>query len=297
MASGCFADGSSGSSDEDPTTGEAATTSDPDPTSGEAPTTTGDDSTTTSSTGPDSSTSDATTTASTTGDASTSGDTSGGSSSDDATTGDSSGGADPVCGDGEVSGDEVCDDGTNAGETAGDCAPDCSVVVVERIIRLSQVPVNSNFGGVPNPVVYADAQCDPGFTALFVDGTNRVASVTPYTGDGQVDWVLQPWTEYVNSDGQRIWTTTDLRLLGVDDAFTWQGLENPVTPSVNFGRTGMVGDYTTSTADCNGWTGGGGTLAFAQTQLVTPLAIGIPDNDSGGLCGSLIGHEFICVEQ
>ena len=227
-----------------------------------------------------------------------------GSSDATATEGSSSGGGtgsssesgEAVCGDGRVNGDEVCDDGENAGVSEGDCAPDCSATVQQKLIRLSQNSFGADFAPGTNPVDVADAACPVGYLAFFADGVNRVATVSPNMGNGQVNWVLQPWTEYVNPDGVRMWTTTELLLLGVDDSNTFVGLEAPLTPSTNFGMTGMLGDYTTSTLTCGDWSEAtGSNLSFGQTHVVTDRFIGPPDNGSGGLCN--LQHEFICIEQ
>lgn len=202
-----------------------------------------------------------------------------------------------VCGDGQVDQGEICDDGVNAGMTEGDCAPDCSAVVQRKLIRLSQNSTSADFSPGPNDVVVADSFCPNGFLAFFTDGVNRVASVAPLMGNGQVDWVLQPWTEYVNPNGDPMWTTTELRLLGVSDDHQWVGLDNPLLDSVDFGYTGMRGDYTTATANCGGWsmTNALTESSFSQAHQTNQRFVGIPDDMTGGLCS--LQHEFICVEQ
>lgn len=208
--------------------------------------------------------------------------------------------SDPVCGDGVVDPGEVCDDGLNAGEQEGDCAPDCSKIVETRLIVPSPDLVHGDFAGGGNAVNAADAHCPNGYKAWLVDGQNRVASVTPLLGNGQVDWILDTWTRYANADNETIWTTTELTLLGVSDDNAWVGLENPMTSSASlFMFTGMRRDYTTSPADCDGWgSGQGGGLnvfgAFGDADAVDDSAIGSP-NDNGGLC--TVERGLYCVEQ
>jgi hypothetical protein len=208
----------------------------------------------------------------------------------------------PSCGDGTVDEGEVCDDGTNAGAAPGDCAPDCSAVVQEKIIRLSQDPALPDFAaGQPSFVDAADAMCPNGYLAMIADGTNRVASLAAYMGNGQVDWPIQPWIRYVNPDGATVWTTTALRLLGVSDDNQWVGLENPVTDaSLTTAFTSMVQDYTTSPLNCLGFstaTGSSGDsrVAFGLANQTSEAAIGPSGPESGGGC-SFERHVY-CIEQ
>src|SRR5262249_53268284 len=101
-----------------------------------------------------------------------------------------------VCGDHHVEGDEVCDDGHKPGAALGDCAPDCSKRVDEKRIVASRVGVHADFAknGVASLITLADSYCPTGFKALFSAAGRRVASTTPFSGSGQVDWALKPWT-------------------------------------------------------------------------------------------------------
>ncbi|MBC8067012.1 MAG: DUF1554 domain-containing protein [Deltaproteobacteria bacterium] len=262
--------------------------------SGDAPTSMTSSMSTQSGTGPEPSTTDSTTASTTTStdatDATTTTDPDSSTSSADATTGPG------VCGDGQQDDGEACDDGVNAGQHEGDCAPDCSVVVQQKLIRLSQNSVAGDFAPGMNPVEVGDSFCPDGYLAFFADGINRVASVAPRMGNGQVDWVLQPWTEYVNPDGDRMWTTTELLLLGVADDNTWVGLENALTPTTDSGYSGMWGDYTTSSLTCSNWSStAGANKSFGQVHQTTELFVGPPSGGTGGLCS--VAGEFTCVEQ
>lgn len=219
---------------------------------------------------------------------------------DGGSTGATTGGGDPVCGDGQVDAPEACDDGVNAGAVAGDCAPDCSKEVEEKIIRLSQNTVAGNFAlGRASFVAAADSECPVGYLAMIADGIDRVGSLAPLMGNGQVDWPIQTWTSYVNPAGDPVWTTTDLRLLGVADDHTWAGLANPVAPAGGTAFTAMVEDYTTSSLNCLSFTVDAGTsgdnrAAFGQATLTTQGAIGSGVGLGGGCA---FARSLYCVEQ
>lgn len=296
LGAGCYSPktpaGDSGSdTDAGSTSGDASSsmTSGMSTESGTSPSTT--DSTTATTTATTSATTTATTTATTDAtDATTTVDPDTSASTSETTTGPG------VCGDGQQDDGETCDDGVNAGQHEGDCTPDCSALVQQKLIRLSQNSTPANFAPDMNPVAVADSFCPAGYLAFFADGVNRVASVAPLAGNGQVDWVLQPWTEYVNPDGDHMWTTTELLLLGVADDNTWAGLENPLTPDIDFGFTGLFEDYTTSTLTCSGWSTTSGIAASAgQVHETTQQFVGPPLDGQGGICS--VSQQFICVEQ
>jgi hypothetical protein len=161
-----------------------------------------------------------------------------------------------VCGDGQLDpGIETCDDGEDANVLeVGACAPDCSRVIEEKEIVSSDTLSNGNFGG--SPVAFADSKCDAGYAAMFVVPGLREASATPFVGDGALDWVLQPYTAYVDYQGTLIWITDATPLLGVRD-----GANQPLLAGlfgiagVGHTVTGMNSNWTSSNSnDCNGWT-------------------------------------------
>jgi cysteine-rich repeat protein len=303
LGAGCFSDSSNsdgtsggdsdgtsdGTTTEDSVTAGSATTTDSASASGTGGSTTAGSTTTVGTTG------DATATAGTT-DATTTA-TSGGSTTGD--TGGSSTGAQPFCGDGVVGDDEVCDDGVNAGAADGDCNPDCSKEVVTKLIVLSPDVAAGDLAPGQNPIPVVDALCPNGYKAFFVDNQNRIATVTPYLGNGQVDWVIDSWTRYANADNETIWVTTDLRLLGVGDDNQWKDLVNTIGVGTGFVFTGLRYDYTTSAADCDGWSQGLGTgfsftAGMGQADILTNTAIG-SDGDTGGICS--VTRPVFCVEQ
>ncbi len=212
----------------------------------------------------------------------------------------------PTCGDGVLSPGESCDDGKENGTESGDCAPDCSKNVEIKLIATSFE------GGVVNPpgttttgdlggasaAASVDAACEaagfPGYKAMFADGVSRRATLTPYTGDGQIDWVLSPWTRYVRPDGALVWVTDASALLGVEDGDA-APLLAPIRESAIGVRTGLRANWVTETTDnCSNWTSDSAGLPetlgrAAEVELAQVLA-GIPN-----FCD--IGVPVYCVEQ
>lgn len=169
-----------------------------------------------------------------------------------------------ICGDGDIfAGTEACDDGADANVLeVGACAPDCSRVIVEKAIVIGETPDSPDLGA--NPVAAADGLCDPGYLAMFAVAGLREAAILPFDASDGVDWVLQPYTAYVRPfDGEVIWITDDVPLLGVRDGES-QALDvsiGGVCPGRGeFGiegriMTGLNADWTTSAFDtCDGWT-------------------------------------------
>jgi hypothetical protein len=162
------------------------------------------------------------------------------------------------------------------------------------------VPANLAKNG-PNFVPQtADGYCSSGYKALFSDGSFRVASVTANLGDGQKDWVLAPWTRYVNSATQLIWLTQTVRLLGVSGG-VFKGLTNAIVPSSASGYlTGMNGDWTALAAgrNCSAWS----SITSAAQGM-----IGIGGNTTGTFleqahdftypCSDTTSWRLYCVEQ
>ncbi|GEM_PF-2048037 len=212
-------------------------------------------------------------------------------------TGETSGtsGATPVCGDAIIQEGEGCDDGTNAGSELGDCAPDCSKVVVQRLIRLSATAsVTGDMDG--DIITTGDAACGANYKAMVVSGLIRIASINAFAGDGQKDWVLQPWTRYVNNDAELVWRTDGTALLGVTEG-AWSDLLAPVTKTENlYVWTGLANDWTTFTSTdlCGGWMNTGVTTGPFARGWHTDQAF-LHYGPGTGVCN--VGRYFYCVEQ
>jgi hypothetical protein len=152
-----------------------------------------------------------------------------------------------TCGDGDIwAGVEGCDDGEGDNVLeVGACAPDCSRVIEERLItETSGVIASGDFGN--NPVAFADSLCDAGSAAMFAYPNVREAALDPFDTSESIDWVLDPYTAYVNDDGDVVWITDDVPLLGVRD-----GAQQPLLVAVSPCVTGCV--YRKLTGMVDGW--------------------------------------------
>jgi hypothetical protein len=201
-----------------------------------------------------------------------------------------------VCGDSRTEGSEFCDDGQNLGAAVGDCAPDCSAIVVQKKIVQNTVGVAPDFGrdGPGSVVANVDRHCPAGYKALFADGLHRVATTTPNVGDGQKDWVLRPWTRYVTDVGAPIWLTNNSALLGVVDR-KFQGLTNALVTEF-FSITGMKADWTTlpTGRNCANWTSLTADLEIAWSNRKDTNFLQGADLVLYP-CGST--YRVVCVEQ
>ena len=200
-----------------------------------------------------------------------------------------------------VSVGEVCDDGDDNGTSLGACAPDCSKIVDAKIITLSfNYSQNGDLGG-GQAIDTVDARCESaglsGYRALFSDGVNRRATVTPYAGDGQIDWVLTPWTRYLRGDGELVWVTDGSALLGVEDGGP-ADLIAPVngTAYAASALTGMRGNWVAYTDNnCFGWTSSAGGARYRGD----PYAVSADFLDDQDLVPNSCSSSVLlyCVEQ
>lgn len=124
--------------------------------------------------------------------------------------------------------------------------------------------------------------------ALIVGG-GRVATITPYTGSGRSNWVIQKYTEYYNGAGRLIWTTEDVPLIGVRNGALAELAYPAFADEYGYPWAGYEEDWTTDPQqNCEGWsstssTGGG----FAYNDLRPTGAV--------ELCSS--AERYVCVEQ
>jgi hypothetical protein len=208
----------------------------------------------------------------------------------DLTTGDGDG-DEPgsVCGDGNLDVGEACDGGPLNGIELGLCNPECSGIVTQKAIVVPNDKHQGSLGGIAG----ADAKCPAGYKAMIADGVNRVASVTPNLGDGQVDWVLKPFTYYRNGANQLVFFTDGAALLGVQNNQTVP-LANAITATdEGFGVwTGMLQNWT-SDVDCNNWTIG--TMA-SSGRSANPTGVTNFINN-GGASQCQWERRLYCVQQ
>lgn len=195
-----------------------------------------------------------------------------------------------VCGDGDRGPAEACDTGTNTGANLGDCAPDCSKLVDAKHIVVSVGMSGGNLG--VNPVATADSFCPATHRALFVAGTTRRATTMANASVDAVDWVIHPWTQYLNATDQVIWQTRELPLLGVvGGAFT--PLMNPISATTGSTITGLAQNWTTlAQNNCDGWSN---LAASKNVGIITSTSIGFINN--GGVQPCDVANRFYCVEQ
>jgi hypothetical protein len=179
---------------------------------------------------------------------------------------------------------------------AGVCRPDCQGTVQQKIVGVTARTLQR--GGVSGIDSLCVTTFGTGYKALITDGTTRVATVTPNRGDGQVGWVLQPYTRYVSQEtGLLVFITDSSRLLGASGGVD-QSLDNPFR-AADDGYGGYVGaeaDWR-SGPDCNNWTDA--TSAYTATgPNLGPSGIGpgaFPNN--GGYSQCQYDRRFICVQQ
>ena len=157
----------------------------------------------------------------------------------------------PRCGDGKVNDvSEVCDDGADNGFAVGNCNLACSGKITEKTIRATEP---TDLSGIEDADLVCENYVGSNYRALLVDGTTRVASETPYRGDGEVDWVLLPYTRYVNESGSLVWVTDSVPLLAVRNGQV-SPLLNPILPGpYSLAWGGYDRDWTTSADTCERW--------------------------------------------
>jgi Protein of unknown function (DUF1554) len=185
----------------------------------------------------------------------------------------------PRCGDGKVNDvSEVCDNGADNGFGTGNCNPACSGLVAEKTIKVvTSFPVPGAIQRIEDADLVCQTYAGGTYRALLVDGDVRVATKTPYKGDGQVDWVLRPYTRYLTTLGNLIWITDDVALLGVRNGQP-VALLNPILPGpIAFAWVGFENDWTSSVDNCLGWnsslgTDGGTVIRVDQTEFIVDPA-------------------------
>ena len=148
------------------------------------------------------------------------------------------------------------------------CAP-CTIFV-------TSTNVDGNLGGIAG----ADSLCmsDPNYPgagtykAMLVDGINRVATITQNTGDGQVDWVLQPNTDYVQADGVTPIMTTDNNGL-----FVFGTLTNSISTTAKIVWTDMLASWISNTTNCSAWTSNSSTVngTYGDSTSLIGAAVGV----------------------
>jgi hypothetical protein len=178
-------------------------------------------------------------------------------------------------------------------------------VYQRKSIRITATDYGTNLGGISG----ADADCvrefGAGWKALLVGGGRR-ATVTPFAGDGQQDWVIHKYTHYFNAREQLVWRTDDIALLAVS-AGRAQTLFSPLfvaeTAFSPLAWSGYNNDWTTqpdtsTSGTCLGWT----SAEIQRNLSVTMISAGaftVSDPQQFVLtttCGTT-SQRLLCVEQ
>ncbi|MDI7183908.1 endostatin-like outer membrane lipoprotein, LenD-like [Leptospira santarosai] len=130
------------------------------------------------------------------------------------------------------------------------------------------------------------------FKAMVVDGINRRASVTANQGDGQIDWVLKPNTEYrrtLTNWGSLVGVTNSAGLFTFPLNSTWDHFEG------NNIWTGLNSDWTGAPENCGMWMNPDANGRYGDSDSTTDGAIsaGVSACDNS----AFIDPEILCVEQ
>jgi hypothetical protein len=132
---------------------------------------------------------------------------------------------------------------------------------------------------------------EPGFGSCGASSPCRRATVTPFAGDGQVDWPLAPNATYYFDDAQQVLAG----LTGPNALFAFPLFSPSALPCVNQ-ASGMQSDWTTQAGGtCFGWTRGSGQGSPANQSIGWSCSA-----DDGILFGgasdwACSSNKFLCV--
>lgn len=131
------------------------------------------------------------------------------------------------------------------------------------------------------------------YKALLVDETGcagipcRRASISANIGDGQINWVLKPNTNYVRADG-----VTPIMTTNINGLFIFGTLTNGWSSAVATGISGMSGTWTTfSSLTCSNYSLNSGSVTTTQYNQTGSGSL----SGAGLSCGS--SYYLLCVEQ
>lgn len=208
------------------------------------------------------------------------------------------------CGDAKIDPGEACDGGPEPPLEPGACRPDCTGPIETRTIFVTKEPITGNFAA-NDDLTAADALCaDAGeifgltgeFRAMIGD-VSRWGAIEAYDGDCSADWPLQRFTAYESRQGELVWVTSEVRLLGVVSGLA-PGEPNepaPLLAPIDAGPiemwTGLASTWQTA-ATCDNWLGGAQDVGtVGQSSLVE----GFLDAGKEQLCAA--DYHLVCVQQ
>lgn len=160
-------------------------------------------------------------------------------------------------------------------------------------VFVTQTAYDGGFGSL----YVADSRCSQDnrapdlnvpYKAMLVDGSQRVASVTANTGDGQSDWVFQPFATYTQaSSGVTIGTAGANGLLPfpLNAAFS-------LSPGVAW--TGMNASWVATSNDCQDWQSSMGS-EFGERGATNVTGIAVLQDTPASMCNNTF--KLYCVEQ
>lgn len=203
------------------------------------------------------------------------------------------------CGDGIINGPESCDQGTvyTSSMPAGVCRPDCAGLVQQKTIQLYAtrlVPAQGGVSGVDNLCI---SSFGSDYRAMIVDSSTRIASVSPNQGDGQVNWVVAPYTRYLSAEtGALVFITDHTRLIGAAGGQDQDLYAAIHSDDDGFGVwTGANPDWTSSTSNCVNWTSSSSADTGRACNAAATTAETFPNNNGLSDCAQL--RHFFCVQQ
>ncbi|EKR73218.1 PF07588 family protein [Leptospira noguchii str. 2006001870] len=191
----------------------------------------------------------------------------------------------------------TCD--STAGVTSqGTAAPLSILCVGQKVQRnykfvfVTPTAHNGDWGGVSGADAYCQANIPASivgsgpYKAMLVAPTRRQATVNPNVGDGQIDWVFKPNTEYRRADGiTKVMTTNSKGLFDFSKGSLTNSFEGSFSGYI---WTGLYSDWRTVatysemchdvprfglTTDTSGWEGNGNSGRLGNTKSITSRSI------------------------
>lgn len=209
-----------------------------------------------------------------------------------------------VCGNAKVEDGEVCDQGMNPPLEPGACLPTCDgTIPTKTIFATGSVAGDFTFNGT---LAIADDKCkalageqglDGTFKAMISDGVTRVAATSAFDPSEAKDWVLHPYTAYLNPSLQLVSVTGPIPLLGVvpNADPNLPNLQLPLKNPINNGEvtvwTGLTSEWLSATNNCGKWKLLNGLGKAGNSSDKTNFLTGAGDI----LCQKPSG--LICVQQ